>query len=229
MEPSSRTPEGEPNRCPVCGNATQIEPSSGSRDAPCPSCGSLLWFRLTQEGARPPSKEPGRLSAVYATAVNAASRSNHDYANVLLKQCVADDPFNPIYVRSYTENLRKKHKNDRKGAPMAEFKTRSARNALRAAEQQQDWEGVVKNGLIVLEQNPWDVLILRKLAAASKTAGSRDCEMYFLDCVLRCDPQNRQANADLAQALAERGLIDQARVFWQRAERGSPGSGQEGG
>jgi hypothetical protein len=45
MEPSSRTPEGEPNRCPICGNDLQIEPSRPPGDAPCPHCGYLLWFQ----------------------------------------------------------------------------------------------------------------------------------------------------------------------------------------
>ena len=44
MEPSTRTPEGEPNRCPVCGKSLQIEPSRPPGDAPCPHCGHLLWF-----------------------------------------------------------------------------------------------------------------------------------------------------------------------------------------
>ena len=44
MTISSRTPEGAPNRCPVCGNSIRIEPSIPPGDAPCPRCGSLLWF-----------------------------------------------------------------------------------------------------------------------------------------------------------------------------------------
>lgn len=44
MLPSSRTPEGESNQCPVCGRATVIEPSWPAGDAPCPSCGHLVWF-----------------------------------------------------------------------------------------------------------------------------------------------------------------------------------------
>src|SRR5436305_5369278 len=41
---SSRTPEGTPNRCPVCGSHLRIEPSDPAGDAPCPRCGHLLWF-----------------------------------------------------------------------------------------------------------------------------------------------------------------------------------------
>jgi predicted RNA-binding Zn-ribbon protein involved in translation (DUF1610 family) len=44
MPISSRTPEGDPNRCTVCGKALRIEPSLDTRDAPCPHCGHLLWF-----------------------------------------------------------------------------------------------------------------------------------------------------------------------------------------
>ena len=42
--PSSRTPEGTPNRCPVCQAVICIEPSTPPGDAPCPHCGHLLWF-----------------------------------------------------------------------------------------------------------------------------------------------------------------------------------------
>jgi anti-anti-sigma factor len=41
---SSRTPEGRPNSCPVCGSSVSIEPSDPAGDAPCPRCGHLLWF-----------------------------------------------------------------------------------------------------------------------------------------------------------------------------------------
>ena len=41
---SSRTPEGVPNHCPICDGAVWIEPSQPPGDAPCPNCGTLLWF-----------------------------------------------------------------------------------------------------------------------------------------------------------------------------------------
>ncbi len=41
---SSRTPEGEPAVCPICDTAFTAEPSDPGGDAPCPSCGHLLWF-----------------------------------------------------------------------------------------------------------------------------------------------------------------------------------------
>lgn len=44
MDVSSRTPEGSPNTCPVCGKQVVIEPTRPPGDAPCPHCGTLLWF-----------------------------------------------------------------------------------------------------------------------------------------------------------------------------------------
>jgi anti-anti-sigma factor len=49
MVVSSRTPEGSPNLCPVCGSPTKIESSDPAGDAPCPHCGHL--FRFTREDA----------------------------------------------------------------------------------------------------------------------------------------------------------------------------------
>src|SRR5262245_23594595 len=51
MSISSRTPEGVPHRCPICGNAAALE-NSTTGDTCCPSCGQLLWWfrdRLTNE------------------------------------------------------------------------------------------------------------------------------------------------------------------------------------
>ena len=47
MKPSSRTPEGESNSCPICGHAVYVEPSLPTGDATCPFCGQLLWFPRT--------------------------------------------------------------------------------------------------------------------------------------------------------------------------------------
>lgn len=43
MTVSSRTPEGMPSKCPLCGASNNIEFSDSPQDAPCPNCGYLLW------------------------------------------------------------------------------------------------------------------------------------------------------------------------------------------
>jgi acyl carrier protein len=49
---SSRTPEGVPNHCPICDTLVCIEPTEPPGDAPCPGCGTLLWFIETSAGMR---------------------------------------------------------------------------------------------------------------------------------------------------------------------------------
>ncbi len=63
---SSRTPEGWPGRCSVCGHPLRIEPSVPSRDATSPHCGSLVW--LSQPAKRAGTRFGARLLAVLALA-----------------------------------------------------------------------------------------------------------------------------------------------------------------
>lgn len=43
MTVSSRTHEGHPSECPLCGTNTNLEFSNPADDAPCPVCGCLIW------------------------------------------------------------------------------------------------------------------------------------------------------------------------------------------
>jgi len=53
MTIASRTPEGEPLRCPVCRKVDRLEPSFPGGDSCCPSCGQwLLHVRDKVRGAR---------------------------------------------------------------------------------------------------------------------------------------------------------------------------------
>jgi hypothetical protein len=55
---SSRTPEGDAGRCAICGHDCRLDPSWPGRDAPCPSCGHLLWFAESCQAAREGSESP---------------------------------------------------------------------------------------------------------------------------------------------------------------------------
>lgn len=50
MTISSRTPEGDPNACLICGNQFRLEKSIVGNDAPCPHCGCLLFFDSSDDG-----------------------------------------------------------------------------------------------------------------------------------------------------------------------------------
>jgi len=44
MSISSRTPEGFPHKCPICGEIALLEPAYPNGDSVCPACGSLVLF-----------------------------------------------------------------------------------------------------------------------------------------------------------------------------------------
>src|SRR6516162_4115265 len=88
MTISSRTPEGQPNECPICGNALRIEPSRPPGDAPCPFCGSLLWFQLSCHSFRPRDRvrvKAGAFAAMEGTveAVTDPRAENPDFERIL--------------------------------------------------------------------------------------------------------------------------------------------------
>ena len=56
---SSRTPEGQPFRCPVCGEDTDLE-RTDQGDACCPACGELLWWFRDRVDARLQLEDPLR-------------------------------------------------------------------------------------------------------------------------------------------------------------------------
>lgn len=52
MTNASRTSEGMPSHCLLCGADLRLEPSQPG-DAPCPHCGCLVWFPLKLNLDRP--------------------------------------------------------------------------------------------------------------------------------------------------------------------------------
>ena len=76
MTASSRTTEGLPNRCPVCGKQIWAAPCVPPGDGTCPHCGSIVWFddgpgevpddvaHLEQLGATVETDDEGQVTSV---------------------------------------------------------------------------------------------------------------------------------------------------------------------
>jgi hypothetical protein len=87
MDISSRTPEGEDNRCTVCGHALRLEPTRPPGDAPCPFCGVLLWFPDIHGGELEPLLAPRRSKKDFPSPLPAKVReSAHNESEVVLQQ-----------------------------------------------------------------------------------------------------------------------------------------------
>lgn len=182
-------------------------------EAPKPGCREALT----------PAKR-SRLERLFEAGKQKSSglNPNYDYASELYAQCVLGDPGNDVFVKAYIDNLQKKYNNNRSGAMLAQFKERSARNAVKKALADQNWDELVKNSLKVLAVNPWDVPALTALAAAAKKLGFFECEMYYLKTALVVNPKDPAVNRLCAIAASERNLIDQSIHCWHRVEEAEP-------
>jgi tetratricopeptide (TPR) repeat protein len=182
-----------------------------------------------QEGKRTvreplsPAKQR-RLEKVFEHATKKATTStDYDYTAELLAQCVLGEPANTNYVKAYVENLYRKYSNNKKGAPLAQFKERAARGALKKALAQEQWDEVLQHGLKVLTVNPWDIPTLTAMATASVKCGDWENELYYLRCALTANSKDPETNRLCGIALGERGQLDQAIACWHRVEEARPG------
>jgi tetratricopeptide (TPR) repeat protein len=155
-------------------------------------------------------------------AAGATTANDFSYVCDLLGQCAAGDPSNPIYIRAFIESLQKKYGNPKKISPLAQFKERAARSAVKKALAQEQWDEVVKEGLKVLAVNPWDLPALTAMAKAAAKSGDNDCEASYLKAALMGTPKDLTCNRLMALAMTERGLIDQAITWWHRVEEIRP-------
>lgn len=169
----------------------------------------------------PPSKR-NRLEKVFEVACKkaaaAANANDFDYVTNLLLECVTGDPANGVYVKAYIENQQKKYGNNKKGAPLAQFRERGARSAFKKALSQCQWDEAIRQGLTILTVNPWDIPTLTGMASAANKMGDLVCEQHYLQAALMGAPKDPNCNRLYAIALTERGVIDQAIVFWHRVE-----------
>ena len=84
---------------------------------------------VTANGREPlPPAKRKRLEKIFEVAKkkaeSAANTNDFDYIADLLIQCVSGDPGNAYYVQMLLENLQKKYKQNKKGAPLAQLKVR---------------------------------------------------------------------------------------------------------
>lgn len=220
MKPSSRTPEGHSNHCPVCGKNLRIEPSQPPGDAPCPHCGHLLWFQHSSEPESSVKHE--RLQKMFEVASIKMAKGEYDYAADLFEQSILGDPSNPAYLQCFMENNKFKYPCNEIRCALAQLKSQRPRKAMNEAAGQEKWEDVIRNGLTVLKVNPWDIPALRAMATASAKMGADDSEMAYLKYALEADPKDPDVNIHCARSFAARGCFDKAISCLCQAECARP-------
>jgi tetratricopeptide (TPR) repeat protein len=169
-----------------------------------------------------------RLQKCFDVAGQKMAQENYDYATELFGQCVWGDPGNRSFVQNFLVNLHKKYANNRKGSSLAQFKELGARSAVKKALAQSEWEEVVKNALVVLKINPWDVPALMAMASvAEKLSGMipgeyLDCQWLYLKTAAEANPKDPEVCRACGMYLGRRKEYDKAINFWRRVEEARP-------
>ncbi|MGW8256998.1 MAG: tetratricopeptide repeat protein, partial [Thermoguttaceae bacterium] len=158
----------------------------------------------------------------HAQKIATGLKPDYEYAAELISQCVAADPANVEYAKTFIEYLQKKYNNNLSGASMAQLRKRSNRAAVKEALHQENWEEVIRNGVEVLKANPWDAPALTAMAEAAKKSGYFESELLFLKSALLGHRNDPALNRLVAIALGERLHYDQAMAYWRRVEEALP-------
>ena len=155
-----------------------------------------------------------RLQDCFERANELAGQSNFDYAHQLYAQAVANDPGNLVYVDAMLANLQKKYKNNKKGSRFS-F---GGRKAFKEAVAEEDWEEILREGLELLKNNPWDTQALREMARACAFNRFNEVELRYLKNALDGKPKDVEVNKHCAQSLARNGQFDMAISCWARVD-----------
>ena len=191
--------------------------------------------------SEPPKQEPSkryltpqqkkRLTKIFEAGAKQDSLEKYDYATSLYADCVRGDPGNLEYLQCLMTVLHKRYGSAKKLGPMAQFKARSEKSALKKAVAQCNWDEALQQGIEVLLVNPWDAATLTQMATScggilkeegmSVAVSYGDCELYYLKCAHDTFPRGKpdvEVCIQLAEALKKRDRYVEAISFWHMVE-----------
>jgi len=145
-----------------------------------------------------------------------------DYAHTMLGECVSRDPENLVYLEALFENLRRKYKNNKRGALLS-F---GGKGPFKKAHAKKQWSEVLKLGPTVLKSNPWDTHTLRALAEACAGLGHLETELRYLRFALERNANDADVNRHCAKSLTRQGYYDQAIACWHRVDEATRGDAE---
>ncbi len=168
------------------------------------------------------AKKRQQLQQCFLHASGIMAKGDFDYASKLFTTCVIGDPGNLSYAQNFIANLQKKYNNNKKGSRFAGVKGASAKGAIKKAQMQKDWPGVIKAGLGMLELNPWDGSTLTAMSKACEELEYDECELLYLRTALDANMKDPEVNRLCGRVLARQEQFDQAIICWTRVQQALP-------
>ncbi len=204
--------------CPICGHQVCLEPSRPPGDAPCPHCGTLLWFDAEPaapkrtaplrparaEAAHPVSPTPGRpLMTAWQYGTLLVKSGQVATGLGILGNVVAHKPEDVTQRRALRE-IEWKIYAGRKAfqaslaVDVAEFWLE-----IRAAKHKRagnfiEWDEIDRAAEKGLAVTPWDADLHVELGHACRARGYREAARFAYQCAAEIAPQR----ADVRECLA---------------------------
>ena len=185
MAISTRTPEGEPNRCPLCGHTVRLEVSRPPGDAPCQSCGILLWFPVEP-------LTPVLTAWEYGTHLIQQREVAAGLAilqSVIARRPGDAEPRRRLRERERSIRNRKRAVNDSTRLELNEVwcDIRQARH--KRATPFIDWDAIDRAAERGLAIDPWDADLHVELGRACEARGYLDAARFAYQCAREIAPE----------------------------------------
>lgn len=140
--------------------------------------------------------ERERLQQLFAHGNKQMAIGSHDYANEMFGQCVIGDPANPIYLKTFLSNLKKKFGEKKKKGMLSFLGGKKNVTSKKAGQ-------TFKSAIEDLKSNPWDVGALLTAGGSCETLGYHDVAVEYYRAAVEAEPFDVDANWICAKALRE--------------------------
>ena len=220
MSIPTRTPEGERNSCPVCGHTVVLEPSRPPGDAPCPYCGTLLWFvldpvprveTLWQHAAA--MLDQGNVEALWQQVVAMVEKGNTDVGLAILQNVVVHHPDDVGKRRALREIERRVHsrREARESLVLIEVESEICQLKRGRSATLIEWDLVDRAAERGLSVDPWNLDLHVELGHACKARGYHDAARFAYGCALEVATNRDEIERYLAELPCSGGTDDSAK------------------
>ncbi|GHT22928.1 hypothetical protein FACS189419_06180 [Planctomycetales bacterium] len=142
-----------------------------------------------------PPETKKRLQELFTRGNEQMLKGNYDYADdIYFTECVLGDPENPIYLKTFLSNLKKKF-GDKHTNRFRTLLSQGKKAVTTKPEQS------FKNGIYTLKNNPWDVTALLETGDACEKLGYFDVAVEYYRIAVETEPDSIAANTVCASAL----------------------------
>ncbi len=161
----------------------------------------------------------------WQTGSAAMGKESWDYAIEMFGRAAALVPDNLMYRQALRGVEYKKYNNNKTGAKMSSMKLMPIRGKIKKARMKSDWDSVNRDAEEGLVVNPWDPQLNADVGEACRNLGFGEIAVWAFKLAVEGEPNNKDFNQQLADALEFQGEFATAIKVWERVLKLDPMDG----